>query len=161
MGLPEEELVKKSRWQMVALLRYYAPDNEENRQFQRGVRYTSKKQLEKYSQQAKENFLLQMENLSDHNPRKNIPSYIHEMSEDEPDFVNEPEDDPRSKARKQEVARGPNATDFRQEILESLHDESKKFVVEVKDEIEIKRIEDIKDYIKLLLVATPINLIKP
>jgi hypothetical protein len=33
MGLPEEELVKKSRWQMVALLRYYAPDNEENRQF--------------------------------------------------------------------------------------------------------------------------------
>ena len=57
MGIPEEELVKKSRWQMVALLRYYAPENE---------------QLEKYSQQAKENFLLQMQNLSDHNPKKNI-----------------------------------------------------------------------------------------
>jgi len=113
MGLPEEELVKKSRWQMVALLRYYAPDNEENRQFQRGVRYTSKKQLEKYSQQAKENFLLQMINLSDHNPRKNIQSYIHEMSEDEPDFVNELEDDTRSKGRKTEiVSRGLNATDF-------------------------------------------------
>lgn len=53
------------------------------------MRYTSKKQLEKYSQQAKENFFLQMVNLSDHNPRKNIPTYIHELSEDEPDFVNE------------------------------------------------------------------------
>jgi hypothetical protein len=30
-----------------------------------------------------------MINLSDHNPRKNIQTYIHEMSEDEPDFVNE------------------------------------------------------------------------
>lgn len=49
LGRSEEELSTKTRWQMVALLRYHAPDNEENRQFQRGVRYTSKKQLEKYS----------------------------------------------------------------------------------------------------------------
>jgi hypothetical protein len=37
------------------------------------MRFTAKEQLEKYSQQAKENFLLQMQNLSDHNPKKNIP----------------------------------------------------------------------------------------
>lgn len=59
------------------------------------------------------------------------------------------------------MPRGLNATDFVQEILESMNDESRKFVVEVKSEIEIHRLEDIKDYIKLLLVATPINLIKP
>jgi len=42
-----------------------------------------------------------------------------------------------------------------------MNDESRKFYVEMKEEIEVNRIEDIKDYIKLLLVAIPINLIKP
>jgi hypothetical protein len=50
-----------------------------------------------------------MINLSDHNPKKNIPSYVHEFSEDEPDFATEIE--VRSLNPK-----GPNATDFRQEI---------------------------------------------
>ena len=102
-----------------------------------------------------------MINLSDHNPRKNIPTYIHELSEDEPNFVNEQDEETPFKERKLDVARGPNATDFGQEILESMNDESRKFVVEVKQELEIRKLEDIKDYIKLLLVATPINLIKP
>lgn len=175
MNVSEETLVKMSRWQMVAMLRCKADEkgNEENRQFQRGVRYTSKKQLQKYSQQANENFLLQMINLSDHNPKKNIPTYIHDLSETEPDFVNEKEDQEeflryqnssaqsRSSARNGDRARGCNATNFRQEILESINDESRKLVVEVKEDVEIKRIEDIKDYLKLLLVTIPINTFKP
>lgn len=126
------------------------------------MRFTAKEQLEKYSQQAKENFLLQMQNLSDHNPKKNIPSYIHEHSEEEPDFVNEKDDSEVSNRNKRrDHSRGCNATDFKQEILESMNEESRRIVVEMKEEIEIKRIEDIKDYLKLLLVAIPINTLKP
>lgn len=126
------------------------------------MRFTAKEQLEKYSQQAKENFLLQMQNLSDHNPKKNIVSYIHEHSEEEPDFVNEKDDsDLAVRGKRRDHSRGRNATDFKQEILESMNEESRRIVVEMKEEIEIKRIEDIKDYLKLLLVAIPMNTLKP
>lgn len=127
------------------------------------MRFTAKEQLEKYSQQAKENFLLQMQNLSDHNPKKNIPQYIHEHSEEEPDFVIE-KDEMESviiRSKRRERSKGRNATDFKKEILESMSEESRRIVVEMKEEIEIKRIEDIKDYLKLLLVAIPINTLKP
>lgn len=93
-----------------------------------------------------------MINLSDHNPKKNISGYIHELSEDEPDFVNE---------LSTGAPMGSNATDFKAEIQESMNDESKKLVVEVNEEVEIKQIEDIKDYLKLLLVTVPINTFKP
>ena len=106
-----------------------------------------------------------MLNLSDHNPKKNIPHYIHEFSEDEPDFVNErDETDPTNSKRKPlpvDHVRGCNATDFKQEIQESMNDESRKFFVEMKEEIEIKKLDDIKDYLKLLLVTLPINTFKP
>jgi hypothetical protein len=42
-----------------------------------------------------------------------------------------------------------------------MNEESRRIVVEMREEIEIKRIEDIKDYLKLLLVAIPINTLKP
>jgi len=103
-----------------------------------------------------------MQNLSDHNPKKNIMAYIHEYSEEEPDFVNEKDEYEgivRNKGR--DRSKGRNATDFKQEILESMNEESRRIVVEMKEEVEIKRIEDIKDYIKLLLVAIPMNTLKP
>lgn len=56
VGVPEEELKKCSRWQMVALLRHYAPSQDENKQYARGVRYTSKKQQEMYTIRANETF---------------------------------------------------------------------------------------------------------
>ena len=145
---------------MVGLLRHFAQSQEENRQYARGVRYTSKKQLEMYSQQAKENFLLQMQNLSDYNP-----SYVHDESEDEPDFEYERDENEEllkisQKKQKWDREKGCNATDFRQEIQESIQDDNRRLVVEMKENIEIKRIEDIKDYLKLLLVITPLNDLK-
>jgi len=41
---------------MVALLRHYAPSQDENKQYARGVRYTSKKQQEMYTIRANETF---------------------------------------------------------------------------------------------------------
>ena len=63
--------------------------------------------------------------------------------------------------KRRERTKGRNATDFKHEILESMNEESRRIVVEMREEIEIKRIEDIKDYLKLLLVAIPINALKP
>jgi hypothetical protein len=65
------------------------------------------------------------------------------------------------RSKRRERSKGRNATDFKKEILESMSEESRRIVVEMKEEIEIKRIEDIKDYLKLLLVAIPINTLKP
>lgn len=42
-GLTAEQLKDKTRWQMVGMLRHYAPNLEENKKFARGVRYTSTK----------------------------------------------------------------------------------------------------------------------
>ena len=43
VGVERHVLEKSTRWQMVALLRHYAPDQDENKQYARGVRNTSKK----------------------------------------------------------------------------------------------------------------------
>ena len=70
---------------MVALLRFYADEQDENRQYARGVRNTSKKQQEMYNERANQTFKKQMDNLSEYG----IPKYTHPFSEDEPNFSNE------------------------------------------------------------------------
>ena len=44
--------------------------------------------------------------------------------------------------KRRERTKGRNATDFKHEILESMNEESRRIVVEMREEIEIKRIED-------------------
>ena len=56
LGVSREVLDNKTRWQMVALLRWYAPNQDENKQYARGVRNTSKKQQEMYTERANQTF---------------------------------------------------------------------------------------------------------
>jgi len=65
VGLTTEQLKDKTRWQMVGMLRHYAPNQEENKKFARGVRYTSNKQREMYNIQCNDKFEEQMKNLSE------------------------------------------------------------------------------------------------
>ena len=88
-----------------------------------------------------------MDNLSDYNPKYCAPPYF---SEDEPNFRDEitPEDvaerhlkrhAPKLKGdfdNKREDA--TNATDFADEILGMMNDDTKRHVVEIKEESEIK-----------------------
>ena len=50
---------------------------------------------------------------------------------------------------------GENAKDFTRDIYILVNDESRKQIVEVETMPEIKKIEDIKDYLKLFLVTNP------
>ena len=50
---------------------------------------------------------------------------------------------------------GENAKDFTRDIYILVNDESRKQIVEVEVMPEIKKIEDIKDYLKLFLVTNP------
>ena len=138
VGIPEKSLSDLSRWQMVALLRHHAEGLEENKQYARGVRYTSKKQQEMYIRVANETFKGQMENLI-----SNHPSYVHEESEDEPDFsqsnLQELKEPLKEKAAKHE--RGVNASDFTDNIKSLIQDDSRKFIVESYDFAEIKKLE--------------------
>ena len=112
-----------------------------------------------------------MDNLSEYNPK-----FVHNFSEDEPNFRDEiniediikspkKQHTPKNKGSKKEAdtkrEQGANATDFAREIYEMMNDDTKKYIVEVKEIGEIKKIEDIKDYLKLLLVRTPTATLNP
>lgn len=55
---------------------------------------------------------------------------------------------------------GENAKDFTRDIHILINDDSRKQIVEVEKMPEIKKIEDIKDYLKLFLVIHP-NALSP
>jgi hypothetical protein len=55
---------------------------------------------------------------------------------------------------------GENAKDFTRDIFVLVNDESRKQIVEVYSMPEVKKIEDIKDYLKLFLVIHP-NALSP
>ena len=124
-----------------------------------------------------------METLSDVNP----PKDLHDLSEDEPDFTKLPDlaamglekigkgfgtsltkaknkdSDSSSKKPVLEVTLrdpGENAKDFTRDIYILVNDESRKQIVEVETMPVIKKIEDIKDYLKLYLVIHP-NALSP
>ena len=114
-----------------------------------------------------------MDNLSEYG----IPKYTHAFSEDEPNFSNELNTRDYSQSPKKSAGGihgknkkkeadgkrepGANATDFAKEIHEMMNDETKKLVVEVKTMAPITKLEDIKDYLKLLLVRTPPTALAP
>lgn len=142
-GFTSEQLKDKTRWQMVGMLRQTAPNVEENKKYSRGVRYTSNKQREKYNQNANDKFAQQMKNLS-----QNDPSYVHNVSEDEPDFT---QSDINRVSRS---GQGLNACDFTEDIKNFTQEAFRKLSVETtEDQVrEIKYIEDIPNYLSLLLL---------
>lgn len=84
-----------------------------------------------------------MKNLSQHDP-----NYVHNVSEDEPDFT---ESDINHVAR---VGQGQNACDFTEDIRSFTQEAIRKLSVETtEDKVrEIECIEDIPNYLNLLLL---------
>jgi hypothetical protein len=84
-----------------------------------------------------------MKNLSSHDP-----SYVHSLSEDEPDFT---ESDITKVAR---PGQGQNACDFTDDIRSFTQEAIRKLSVETtEDKVrEIATIEDIPNYLSLLLL---------
>lgn len=122
LGYREEVLEGSSRWQMVAMLRQFGTEYEENKKYARGERNTSFKQREMYNANCDKKFEKQMENLS-----SLAPSYVHNDSECEPDFTHTDFENERANQKQ-------NCTDFIEDIRNFQKDAAKKLCVETTED---------------------------
>jgi len=100
-----------------------------------------------------------MENLSDHNP-----NYITYDSEEEPNFLFTPPfkfSEPGQEGVDTYKDCKLNAADFAEDIRSLIQDDNRKFLVEVEKVGEIKKLEDIPLYLKLLLIKLPSSALAP